>query len=1030
MENLMEKLKNLTKQQKIIAAVIAAVAVIAVVVVIVLLAMGGSAASNGGVKDYTVEVKTEGGIPMEKVEVYVYEDNTLNDLLAVGKTDENGVYTFSAEWSDKYVVVLKALPAGYNVDASYKFTTEKLSLSLKASLLSASAVTKPLKLGAVAADMTITTADGKSYTISELLKSKKAVVLNFWYEGCQPCKAEFPYMEEAYKQYSDKLEILAVNTYDGDDASVAAYKANLGLSFPMAKADGKFATVFNVSAYPTTVVIDRYGTIGFLHTGTVPSTESFTKLFDYFTSDSYVQSTIRNLDDLVEKVEGGDGSKANPFEEYETEFEAEVAAGKEVYYQMFKVDGMKLEIADPDAYVLFDDKKYEAVDGKVSLILKTEDTYTPAVFAIGNKASADKKFTVKLSFVPGSQGAPFTMELGDFVTNIAAGNEAGVYYTYTATENGTVTLQCTAVTSGVKYDYSLYNTSSSALRNLSSDNEGDNKVSIAVNAGDIVQISIGVLPNEDNEIPAAEFNFRASFVAGEGTGIDPNATIEYTVTVKDNKGNAISGVAVKLNQDITITTDANGVAKTTLPKGNYIVVVNAPSGYKADATEYIMTQYDKDLVITLEKTQVVSKTYTIKVVDESGNAIAGANVSLGGQTVKTDASGNASFTLEEGNYTANVGASGYEVASKNLAGATSATVTLKKESATATKVTYTVTVVDYKGRTSVIKNVNVQFKLGDAVVEEVKIDSKGKATVSLNPGTYTAVVADATYGSGTVTLTAAAPNAELMAAKRTSDTQTLGDVTATVIKVGATYVNINPNGDNYFIFTPSKSAKYRIKTNDSNAKIAFCGSTEHAILSPVYGGNAYEWNVLEDQIGHVVCLVSVTGTTDGIILVENLGAADKPIQYTEYTGSGDPADFTLSGTSGSKHQVDITASSFDIVYNETDGYYHKGSANGPIVYVTLGSSAQYISMKDLVDKTGLKSASKKEDYTPLMLKYVNAMDETTGVYPLTEDLKYMFQNAGEEKGWWDKNTTTGVYLFGDKTVNTAIAWMFECVYWE
>ena len=1045
MEKILEKIKNLTKQQKIVYGAIAAVGVVIIVTiaVIISLALGAGASGpgngdtqEGGVKTYTIDIKTKGGVAFEKLEIHVYEDSSLNDLVAVGKTDANGVYTFEAEYSKDYVAVLKNMPQGYVVENYYSLEETTLTLALEAKLLAVGDVASALKLGGVAADMTVTTADGTTYSISELLKTKEAVVLNFWFEGCDPCRAEFPYMEEAYKEYSDKIEILAINPYDGDDASVAAYKANMGLTFPMAKADAAYATAYGVKAFPTTVVIDRYGTIGFMHTGSVPSTDSFKALFEYFTGEDYVQTTVRNLDDLVTKVEGGDGSKENPFEEYRTDFEIVVDAGKEVYYQMFKVDGMLFEINDPDAYIVFGDKKYEAVDGKVSLILTTEDTYTPAIFAVGNKAAEKKTFAAKLSFVEGSSGNPFVMNLGDFVTKVEADNEQGIYYTYTATENGTFSLQCTGVTTGAKYDYSLYNTTTYALRNLSSDADGDGTVSIEVNAGDVVQISIGVLPNEENKIPATDFNFKASFVKGEGTGVDPDAKVDLTVTVTDKNGNGIAGVVVKFTDDITVSTNASGVATTNLPNGNYVVKITAPKGYKEDTTEYIMTKANNTLSITLEKTETAKKTYKVTVVDESGKAIAGAGVTVNGSYVKADANGVASYTLEEGSYTASVAADGYVSASKSFGNATEITVTLKKETVAVSKVTYTVDVVTYKNK--VVKNVTVQFLSGDAVIAEAKADSTGKASVSLEEGTYTARVSDDKYGSGRITLTASAPSSKLIAAESvdTSDTQVMCEKTVTTTKLGGRYAKLN-SGDNYFVYTPSQSGKFvvrtdsseAVKTNGSDEKVSYCGSSQHYLSNPNYEGNEIVINVTEDQVGHTLCVFSVTGSTDTVIVIERIGDAEVAKECVEYKGTFIPSAYKHTLPAGTQKWVDVTGS-FTYVKG-SDGYYHKDSATGPVIYVTLGgANVKYISMKDLLDNGPLRNYDKLEDYTTLMLQYVSCMDEDYGIFPLTEDLIYMYQNGGAAKGWYDKSTTTGFYLFGDKTVNKDIAWMFECCYWE
>lgn len=1047
----MEFLSKMTKKQKLIAAAVVAVALVAVVIGILaavgVFGNGGSDNTETGNKTYTIEVKTEGGKAFEKLEVHVFEDETQQDLVAVGKTDENGIYTFEAEASDKYVAVLVDVPAGYETEKYYVLTSDTLSLSLKATLLEVDKAAD-LKLGDVAADITVTTADGKTYTISELLKDKKAVVLNFWFEGCDPCRAEFPYMEEAYKQYSEKLEILAINPYDGDDASVAAYKTNMGLTFPMAKADAKTANAYGVSSYPTTVVIDRYGTIGYKHTGTIPNTDSFVQLFEYFTSDDYVQSTVKNLDDIIVKVEGGDGTKENPFEKHETEFQAEVPAGKEVYYQMYRVDGMILEISDPNAYVIYNDEKYAAVDGKVSLALSTPDTYTPAVFAIGNAGTEDKKFDVKLSFLEGTSGNPFVMGLGDFNVKVAAGNEQGVYYTYTATENGTLTLNCTSVTAGVNYDFTLYNTVSSALRNLSSDGNGTSAVSITVNAGDEVQFSVGTLPNENNEYPAADFTFNASFVPGEGTGIDPNAMVDYKVTVTDKSGKGIPGVTVRLTVDSAVqnvVTDESGVASATLRGGNYIVTVTSPEGYKADNTEYIVTSLNSTVTITLEKKSTVQKTYTVKVVDESGKAIKDASVTVGSSNfAKTNSNGVATFTLIEDNYSVSASASGYTTDGQNYSfenGATEITITLKKQNSSeqAKQVDYKVTVKDYSGKA--ITGVAVQIKNGSAVVATEAVDSKGVVSVKLAEGTYTAVVVDDAYGSGAVTLTAKKPSADLVAAVKMDMSKGVEEYFGTKypISTGAVYVELNANGDNYFSFAPTKSGKYRIKTTSSDTKLAPCGSSAF-VYTPTYEGNVYTTEVKSGMVGGDI-MISVTGASGAVIIVERTGAAEETI-YRDYEGTKAPTKFTLTSGGNNLTYVDVSAASFNIVLG-SDGYYHKDSATGPIVYVNLGSKAPYLSLQTMIQGSGNAGGASlvsyttengqqvRIDYSSFMTKHFECMDQTYGVYPLTEDLKYVLQTAGAHNGWWDSTNANNAYLFSDvKGLNKDIAWMFACCYVE
>ena len=154
------------------------------------------------------------------------------------------------------------------------------------------------KRGDVFADMTVTTPDGTTYKISELLKEKKAVVINFWYINCGPCQMEFPYMQDAYETYQDDIEILAVNPYDGTDETVAEFQKKYELTFPMAVVEEEWAQYMELQAYPTTVVIDRYGIVSYVHTGMITETEEFEKLFGFFTADDYEQTIIRNISDI------------------------------------------------------------------------------------------------------------------------------------------------------------------------------------------------------------------------------------------------------------------------------------------------------------------------------------------------------------------------------------------------------------------------------------------------------------------------------------------------------------------------------------------------------------------------------------------------------------------------------------------------------------------------------------------------------------------------------------------------------------
>lgn len=140
-------------------------------------------------------------------------------------------------------------------------------------------------------DFTVTTFDGQTVTLSEVLKEKEMVLINIWATWCGPCRSEFPFMEEAYKQYSDKVEIIALSCEPTDtDDVLASFVAELGMTFKVAQDTVGIADRFAVSAIPTSIVVDRFGTICFWETGSLPDVASFTRLFDAFLGEGYTES--------------------------------------------------------------------------------------------------------------------------------------------------------------------------------------------------------------------------------------------------------------------------------------------------------------------------------------------------------------------------------------------------------------------------------------------------------------------------------------------------------------------------------------------------------------------------------------------------------------------------------------------------------------------------------------------------------------------------------------------------------------------
>ena len=250
--------------------------------------------SVSGDYQYAVKVVTEGGMPLANVQVKVF--NRGDSLVFAGYTDKEGSLTFA---SPQYGLnaVLSEVPEGYKFDSVWPLGEGENTVVVETFFVGNEITGRTYKLGNIVDDFSVTDVNGTTYKVSELLKTKKAIVLNFWFENCGPCRMEFPYLNEAYNEYKDKLEVIAISPVDSEN-TVADYAEEMKLDFPMASGDIEWENAFGFEGYPTTVVIDRYGMVAFTHTGSVTDKDTFVTLFEYFTSDEYKQGVVKNLSEL------------------------------------------------------------------------------------------------------------------------------------------------------------------------------------------------------------------------------------------------------------------------------------------------------------------------------------------------------------------------------------------------------------------------------------------------------------------------------------------------------------------------------------------------------------------------------------------------------------------------------------------------------------------------------------------------------------------------------------------------------------
>ncbi len=126
-----------------------------------------------------------------------------------------------------------------------------------------------VSVGAVAPDFIgANPLSGQSIHLADLVKKRKATLLDFWFAGCAPCRAEMPKLSELQTRLGDKgLSILCVNGMDDSKVIKEIFvKENLAMTpvlAPMRKWGGmdQCAWDYGVKAYPTQFLIDSKGRV-------------------------------------------------------------------------------------------------------------------------------------------------------------------------------------------------------------------------------------------------------------------------------------------------------------------------------------------------------------------------------------------------------------------------------------------------------------------------------------------------------------------------------------------------------------------------------------------------------------------------------------------------------------------------------------------------------------------------------------------------------------------------------------------------
>ena len=118
----------------------------------------------------------------------------------------------------------------------------------------------PALVGKAAPDFTLSTVEGKAYSLSAL--KGKPVLLDFWATWCGPCRKAMPLVEKLSQEYKDEgLTVLGVDAREEREV-VAAFLKKTPLPYAaVLSGESTVLADYEVKGYPTFVLVDREGKI-------------------------------------------------------------------------------------------------------------------------------------------------------------------------------------------------------------------------------------------------------------------------------------------------------------------------------------------------------------------------------------------------------------------------------------------------------------------------------------------------------------------------------------------------------------------------------------------------------------------------------------------------------------------------------------------------------------------------------------------------------------------------------------------------
>jgi peroxiredoxin len=127
-------------------------------------------------------------------------------------------------------------------------------------------------VGVSAPGFELSALDGKPLGLNEL--RGQVVLINFWASWCGPCRTEMPRLDALYRKYKAAGVTLVGINVEPESADALNYLKGTPVTFPILfDSDSKVSKLYEVAGMPSTVILDRKGTVRYIHRGYKPGEE-------------------------------------------------------------------------------------------------------------------------------------------------------------------------------------------------------------------------------------------------------------------------------------------------------------------------------------------------------------------------------------------------------------------------------------------------------------------------------------------------------------------------------------------------------------------------------------------------------------------------------------------------------------------------------------------------------------------------------------------------------------------------------------